>query len=241
MKRFALAIVLLLCPAHAEGVAPVDAAQCAAMKAHHVLNADAPVGCNRLATVTFDYLGFDGALHHDGRIVVMDAVAPSVLRIFQELRQRNFPIAKAQPVEAYDGDDEASMADDNTSAFNDRTVPGGDRISLHAYGAAIDINPVENPFMPRNDTGYAVHPPAGVAFVNRRAHRPGKPDRKGFAESVVDVFAANGFVMWGGDWDDPIDYQHFDIGRDLAVALAGLPPAQARQRFKAVIAARSGQ
>lgn len=207
------------------------------MKAHHVLNEGAPVGCERLSVVSFSYLDFQGR-NQDGKIVVLDAVAPRVLRIFQALKDRGFPLAKAKPMEAYDGDDNASMADDNSSSFNHRVVEGSSRLSLHAYGAAIDLNPVENPFLTFSGANIAVAPPAGTAFVNRRPHRPGKADHAGMAEEVVALFAANGFSNWGGNWDDPIDYQHFDIGRPLAEKLAALPPEKARSEFEAAI---SGQ
>lgn len=121
------------------------------------------------------------------------------------------------------------MADDNTSGFNHRVVARSTRLSLHAYGAAIDLNPVENPFITHED---GVHPPAAAAFVKRSR------DGAGAAEAVVAIFAENGFTQWGGAWHDPIDYQHFDIGRPLAEELAKLPSGEAHVRFEAAIAAR---
>ncbi|MDR3527352.1 MAG: M15 family metallopeptidase, partial [Rhizomicrobium sp.] len=199
----------------------------------------APVGCERLSLVTFSYVDFEGRSHADGQIVVLDAVAPRLLQIFEALQARGFPIAKAKPVEAYEGDDDASMADNNTSGFNDRPIAGTTRPSLHAYGVAIDLDPVQNPYLTFNGATVTVAPPAGAAYLNRRGNRPGKDQHKGLAEEVVTLFAENGFAHWGGDWDDPIDYQHFDIGRPLAEALAALPPEQARARFEASIAERS--
>lgn len=230
--RWALIVTALLVAvsAHAEDISPVDEAQCAAMKAHHVLNAGAPVGCDRLAVVRFSYIDFAGRSHDDGEVVVLDALAPHVKRIFAELYRRRFPIAKAQPMEAFDGDDNASMAANNTSAFNDRTVPGSSRVSLHAYGAAIDLNPVENPFLP-DGTASNVAPADGRAFLDRHRLVPG------MAETVVDVFAANGLLEWGGDWHEPIDFQHFDIGRPLAERLANLPQREARAAFESVVRA----
>ena len=151
---------------------------------------------------------------------------------FRTLRERGFPIAKAKLIDAYAGNDDASMADDNTSAFNDRDVPNTTHKSLHAYGVAIDLNPTENPFVTRNGATFRFDPPAGADYFNRLTHRPGKPDRRGLAEDVVAIFAANGFSDWGGYWDDPIDYQHFDIGRPLAEELAKLPLDQAKKRFE---------
>jgi len=235
----AIALASLTFTSHCLGedsVAPLNAEICAGMKSHHVLNPGAPVGCERLSLVRFSYFGFDDKIHDNGEIVVLDAVADRVLRIFAVLRERKFPIAKARPIDFYSGDDEASMADDNTSGFNDRTIPDTTAISLHAYGLAIDLNPVENPFVTRKDATFTFDPPAGADNFNRIIHRPGKPDRRGVAEMVVDVFADNGFSNWGGTWNSPIDFQHFDVGRTLAQELARLPPAQAKARFEQAIA-----
>ena len=236
MRSAILVAILLFGPAVADGVAPLDAAACEAMKAHHVLNAGAPVGCERLAVVAFHHVDFEGRTR-EGRVVVLDAVAPSVARVFATLYERRFPIARAEPLEAYDGDDDRSMAANNTSGFNHRAVPDSDRLSLHAYGAAIDLDPMQNPFLMRRGALVAVAPPAGADYLNRRQDRPGKPVRAGMAEAVVDVFAENGFVDWGGDWDTPIDYQHFDIGRAMAEKLAALPHRKAEQAFAAAVAA----
>jgi hypothetical protein len=205
------------------------------MKAHHVMSDHAPLGCERLSLVTFRYIDFAGVSHDDGQIVVMDAVAARVQRIFDTLYERRVPVAKAALLNGYDGDDEVSMADDNTSSFNDRLVTGESRPSLHAYGAAIDLNPVQNPFIRRVGSGLSVAPPTGLDYINRAQQRPGKPDRPGLAEAVIDVFVANGFTVWGGYWDDPLDYQHFDIGRPLAETLAVLPPDEARKVFEQAV------
>ena len=103
---------------------PVSSAFCEDMKNHKTLTSHGPVGCDRLTSVKFSYLGFDGRVHDGGEIIVMDAVAARVARIFDRLLALRFPLAKAQPVNRYEGDDDASMADNNTSAFNDRVVSG---------------------------------------------------------------------------------------------------------------------
>lgn len=232
-----LALALATGPACADDIATLDQAACETMRTHHVLN-PGPVGCERLRLVRFSYLGFDGRLHDDGAIVVLDAVSERVARIFAELRLRGFPIAKAKPMEAYDGDDEAAMADDNSSGFNVRLVADSEKLSLHALAVAIDVNPVENPYIRCTGALCTVSPPQGADFLNRAPHRPGKPDRHGMAEDIVDIFARNGFVNWGGNWDSPLDYQHFDIGRKLAEELVALPPDEAKARFEASIGGR---
>jgi hypothetical protein len=127
---------------------------------------------------------------------------------------------------AYDGDDDASIAANNTSAFNDRRVVGTQSTSLHAYGAAIDINPVQNPSYDRVGSVRTLVPKAGAAYADRKRLRPG------MAESVIDVFATHGFTVWGGRFRDA-DYQHFAIERALLKILLRLPPAQARAMFNA--------
>ena len=173
-----------------------------------------PVPCDRLREVSFRFIDFTGEIRR-GQVVVMDAVAGHVQAVFDELHARHFPLRRAAPMQAYLGNDDASMDDDNTSGFNARVVAGSSQWSLHAFGLAIDLNPVENPFIEIGDDGRTlrVSPAAsGRDFVNRREPRPGKPLRSGLAEDVVDVFAEHGFLVWGGDWNSPIDYQHFEAG-----------------------------
>lgn len=214
-------------------VEPISPALCQDMKLHGVLTAEAPVGCARLSLVTFQYFGFDNHVHDDGQVVVMDAAAPHVLGIFAKLEAMRFPIAKARLMDRYDGDDEAAMADDNTSAFNGRKIVGGSSISLHAYGLAIDLNPIQNPFVRRAGANLKFDPAAGIEYANRTKDRPWKMPRLGLAESVIDVFADGGFLIWGGYWNDPVDYQHFQVGRSFAEQLTRLPPVQAANVFNA--------
>jgi hypothetical protein len=182
----------------------ISPAMCEDMKLHHILGHDPPVGCERLKLVKFAYVGFDLTSHEDGEIVVMDAAAPHVLRIFNTLHDIRFPLAKARLINHYDGNDAASMADNNTSAFNDRMITEGAAISLHAYGLAIDINPIQNPYVLRTGDALTFQPPAGAEYANRLNDRPWKEFRPGMAEAVIDVFADNGFLIWGGYWDNPI-------------------------------------
>jgi hypothetical protein len=195
-------------------VSTVSPELCDEMVRHKTLVEGKPVSCRRLALVKFDYFGFDQEIHHDGEIVVLDAVADHVRNIFDALLERRFPLQKAQLLNLYDGDDDASMADNNTSSFNDRLVAGSKSLSLHAYGLAIDLNPEQNPFIQKTGAQVEVSPKRGENYLDRARLKPG------MAESVIDVFADNGFSIWGGDWHNPIDYQHFQVSRDLAEQLA---------------------
>jgi hypothetical protein len=212
-------------------IVPVSRTLCEDMKKHNVIRDGARVGCDRLNLIRFSYLGFDGSVHDDGEIMVMDAAAENVLRIFNKLRDIRFPIAKARLINHYDGSDDASIADDNTSAFNSRNVAGSSSLSLHAYGLAIDLNPLENPYVQHSGGILKFSPPAGAAFANRFKGQPEKQLRLGLAEAVIDVFADEGFAIWGGYWKSAIDYQHFQVSRGLAEQLARLAPAQAKAAF----------
>lgn len=214
-------------------------ATCAAMKDAHVLADASPVPCDRLREVSFRFVDFTGETRL-GRVVVMDALASHVQALFDDLHARRFPLRRAVPMQAYRGDDDAAMDDDNTSGFNARLVAGSSQWSLHAYGLAIDLNPVENPFIEIADDGRSlrVSPAAsGREFVNRREPRPGKPPRSGLAEAVVDLFAEHGLLVWGGDWNSPIDYQHFEAGdHAFAQRLAQATPSDAASLVDARIA-----
>jgi D-alanyl-D-alanine carboxypeptidase len=123
--------------------------------------------------------------------------------VFRRLYRAQFPIRRMRPVDAYGGNDERSLAADNTAAFNCRYAvgPGPKRWSAHAYGQAIDVNPVENPYL----EGGRVHPRAGKAYLDRTNVRPGMAVRGGL---LVSAFASVGW-QWGGRWTGTPDYQHF--------------------------------
>lgn len=159
--------------------------------------AGCPVGPAQLRTVHVSYVGFDGRAR-TGSIVVARRVAPGVVAVFRRLWAVGFPIRRLRPVSAYGGSDDASMAADNTSAFNCRFVGGTSRWSMHAYGEAIDVNPVENPYV-RGSTG---SPAAGRAYVDRTRHRKGMAVAGGV---LVRAFASAGW-NWGAAFGD---YQHF--------------------------------
>lgn len=219
-------------------VQPILASQCETMHAKGVVHTRSPVGCERLKKVSFSYIDFNEQIQI-GEVIVLDIIAQRVQAIFDTLYKQRFPIHKAVPIEYYNGNDTASMNDNNTSAFNGRPITGGSRWSLHAYGVAIDINPYQNPYLSFEENGMAKILPAESAklAVNRMRYRPVKPVRQGLAEEVIDVFAQNGFLGWGGYWDFPIDYQHFEVGPRLFVEqLITLPIDEAQRNFERYIA-----
>jgi hypothetical protein len=155
---------------------------------------------DQLALLRIPYLGFDGREHH-GELVVARAVASKVTYAFAELYAAGYPIERMERVERYDADDGRSMAANNTSGFNFRLVEGERRLSQHARGLAVDINPVQNPWV-RADR---VQPEAGRAFLDRHVAHPALIRRPGVVTAAFDAIG----WQWGGDWTRYRDYHHF--------------------------------
>lgn len=161
-----------------------------------------PVGPDSLRMLTLSYWGFDDRPHL-GALVVHADVAQPIVDVFKRLHDARFPIRSMQTVDKFGASDDASMDADNTSGFNCRlaVTSGPASWSVHAFGKAIDVNPVENPYL---ESG-RVLPPVGSAFVNRGDVRPGMAVAGG---ALVDAFAAAGW-QWGGRAGGFTDYQHF--------------------------------
>jgi hypothetical protein len=164
-----------------------------------------PVGPEALRRVEIDFVGTDGQPHR-GALVVHRDVVDDVIAIFGDLRRLRYPIAKMQTVDHYPGaDDELSMRDNNTSAFNCRPLPGNTGWSFHAYGRAVDLNPLVNPYL---DASGDLQPKTAGAYLDRDSPAPGLL-RAG--DPAVRAFTDRGW-RWGGAWRNPVDYQHFEIG-----------------------------
>jgi hypothetical protein len=160
-----------------------------------------PVPMSDLRLISLRYWGFDREAHH-GRLVVHHDVAEKVARIFGRLYNVRFPIRRMRLVDYYGAEDRRSMRHDNTSAFNCRWRAGQPGVwSQHAFGRAIDVNPVENPYVWSG--GYS--PPNAGAYVDRSNRRRGMIFR---GDEVWWAFRHRGWE-WGGDWTDVKDYQHF--------------------------------
>ena len=161
-----------------------------------------PIDPQQLRRVDVRFVGFDGHTHR-GTLIVNEDVAPDVVAIFEQLVELRFPIEKIRTADSYPGaDDELSMEDNNTSAFNCRDIPGTGHWSLHAYGRAIDVNPLLNPEIDRG----AIQPRTAAPFLDRSRTDPGMLHA---GDAAVRVFADHGW-RWGGDWRRPVDYQHFE-------------------------------
>ncbi len=166
---------------------------------------DCTVPREDLRYVHVRHMGFDGEAK-DGELVVNKAIADDVLAIFEELYKADYPIEKVRLVDEYDADDEASMSDNNSSAFNFRFISHTTRISRHGLGMAVDINTRYNPYVKTVDGKLSIEPANGADYVDRSKDFPHKIDHE---DLCYKLFKEHGFT-WGGDWTHSKDYQHFE-------------------------------
>jgi hypothetical protein len=160
-----------------------------------------PVGLGDLRLVQVSHWSFDGRVH-TGVLVVNEDVASSVVGVFRRLYELRFPVRRMGIVDEYGASDFRSISADNTSAFNCRRASGSTHWSEHAYGHAIDLNPLENPYVENGRTSH----PRSVPYLDRSRLRRGM-----VTPAVVAAFRSIGWG-WGGDWSGSVkDYQHFSL------------------------------
>ena len=191
-------------PAYTSSVRRLPAALRERMRDGSHSSSRCPVELADLRLLLVSYVGYDGRTHA-GQLVVHEDHARDLERVFGELYRERFPIRRMQLVDDYGGNDDRSMAANNTSGYNCRTVAGQSTFSVHAEGAAVDLNPVENPYV----TADGVAPDAGRRFVEID-RSPGADAPRGAIvadDVVVRAFARVGWA-WGGVWNEP-DFQHF--------------------------------
>jgi hypothetical protein len=152
-----------------------------------------------LAYLELDHRTFDGG-DATGELVVARRIADVTLTLFAHLWAIGFPIARMTLIDDFDADDDRSMAADNASGFCFRVVAGTELLSQHAYGLAIDLNPVENPWV-RDGTFV---PPNAAGHLDRRRLRTGMIVRPGPVTRVLDELGWE----WGGDWRHAHDHHH---------------------------------
>jgi hypothetical protein len=164
-----------------------------------------PVALRDLRLLRLPHWGFDGK-PRTGRLIVHRDAARDLVHVFRHLYAARFPIRRMVPVDAYGASDFRSIEADNTSAFNCRYVEGTTRWSNHAYGTAIDVNPIENPYVSGGRTSH----PASRPYLDRSRRRPGMAYEGG---ALVRAFDRIGWG-WGGRWTSVKDYQHFSATGD---------------------------
>jgi len=167
-----------------------------------------PVSLNNLRYLQMSYLDFNGQTQM-GEMIVHKSIASNTVYIFENLYYMNYAIDKMQLVSDYNGNDWQSIENDNTSAFNCRPVSGKKKKwSKHAYGKAIDINPIANPYISK--TGHISHKASYKYRKRRHLDIDNFSDRALLLASdpATKVFKINGW-SWGGEWKSMKDYQHF--------------------------------
>lgn len=167
--------------------------------------------------ITFEELSYVHILHYDfdgnlaeGELICNQGIAQDLVEIFYELYLNEYQLESVLLIDTFDGDDIASMEADNTSCFNYRVVAGSSSISKHAYGLAIDINPLYNPYVKYEKDGTGtISPDTAVSYADRSANFPYKIDEN---DLCYKLFIQHGFT-WGGNWNNVKDYQHFQKAR----------------------------
>ncbi len=144
---------------------------------------------------------------HEGELVCNKMIAQDLIEIFRELYKAHYPIARMQLIDDFGADDEESMQANNTSCFCFRQISGSRKLSKHAQGLAIDINPLFNPYVRQQRGGRTVvQPKTARRWANRKATSPYKIEKGDLCHRL---FLAHGF-SWGGAWRSLKDYQHFE-------------------------------
>jgi hypothetical protein len=151
-----------------------------------------------LSLIDVMYYSFDG-LRHQGQIVVEARLEDDIYEIFQLIEALKFPVGKVIPIVAYQWEDGDSMADNNSSAFNFRVIADTNKLSLHSFGRAVDINPVQNP----------VIYPTGIIAPDGATYRPKNNGAFTAQNPIVQEFIKRGW-HWGGNFEQPKDYHHFE-------------------------------
>lgn len=151
------------------------------------------------------YVDFEGEVK-TGEMICNKAIADDIMEIFYELYDNDYQIESIKLVEDFDADDEASMRANNTSCFNYRPIGNGKKLSKHALGLAIDINPLYNPQIRYKNGSPSISPSEGEKYADRTADFPYKINENDLAYKL---FTSHGF-SWGGNWNSSKDYQHFE-------------------------------
>lgn len=162
---------------------------------------DSVITYNDLRHVIVTHYDFDGDVQY-GELIVHAKVADEIVDIFREVFEAKYPIEKIKLVSEYQNNDDLSMEDNNTSAFNFRPITGGGGWSNHAYGLAIDINPKYNPYV----SSSAIYPANGAIYANRQENALGMIQE---GDALFNAFTSRGWT-WGGYWTGIKDYQHFE-------------------------------
>lgn len=159
------------------------------------------ISLDDLKYLQITYYDFDHQVQI-GEMIVHKIVADEVLEIFREMYLESYTFASIQLVYHFDGDDNISMLNNNTHAFNFRYITGGSTLSNHAFGLAIDVNPMQNPYINRD----LILPSGSEEYADRNSYKLGMIIKE---DPLYRAFISQGW-SWGGEWDSLKDYQHFE-------------------------------
>ena len=214
MKKFLLISLLFVCSksygVESGSISSIDASLKIRMIKGNSWHQGCPVGLDDLRYLRIPYWGFDKRIHY-GEMIVHKSVAAEVVTIFKQLYNEHYPIKQMRLMSDYNGDDDLSMQANNSSAFNCRLMTGSkNKWSKHSYGKAIDINPLQNPYVAKG--GKVVLPKEGRNYIGKlRNHSNNSIVNRAIIledDPIVQIFAYYGW-KWGGGWRTLKDYQHF--------------------------------
>jgi D-alanyl-D-alanine carboxypeptidase-like protein len=201
-------MLLSLQPFHSS-ITPVPASMQKQLKAGGFWHKGCPVGLSDLRLLTVTHRGFDGH-RHTGQIITNKNAAGPLANVFHQLYRLHFPMHHMHFSDVYGPASGRPRDGDVTGSFECRqAVPspctggsGTGSWSNHAYGMAIDINPVENPYVGCGQS----RDPLAQSYRDRSRHRRGMVTRR-----VVNAFGSVGWG-WGGAWaGNTKDYMHFSF------------------------------
>jgi hypothetical protein len=208
--KFIISLFLLLSFAYSDefhsSISPITPTIKTQMIKGNSYKSGCPVPLSDLRYLRLSYVGFD-AQNHIGELIVHKDIAKEVVDIFHQLYDIKYPIHSMKLVSHYQGNDWRSIEADNTSAFNCRNATHSTKFSRHAYGKAIDINPIENPYISK--TGHISHK-ASYKYTHRK-YSTKTPQTKAIIthkSPIYQIFRQYHW-SWGGDWHRVKDYQHF--------------------------------
>ena len=141
-----------------------------------------------------------------GELICNQAIAEDLIEIFYELYQNNYPIEQISLIDKYQADDDLSCIANNTSCFNFRKIANSDTLSNHAFGLAVDINPLYNPYVSTSNGVMTASLSESLSYIDRAIDFPYKIEKD---DLCYQLFLEHGFT-WGGDWKNSKDYQHFE-------------------------------
>jgi len=196
MKKFSAVVIIIILPVLLFSDSKKDSAMSFDEAVKNVSKECPAWILNNQSIIDVDYFGFDGKIH-SGQLVADTRVAEDLQIVFRKMLEIKFPVKSVIPITKFNWDDFESMRNNNSSAFNFRKIAFSNRLSNHAYGFAIDINPVENPYY----TGDKIFPEGA-------SYNPDKPGTFSNSHQIVQLFKSLGW-KWGGNWKGK-DYQHFE-------------------------------